>query len=740
MIPGLAGSGPAIIESMRAPLAMLAASALSLSVLSLTPASAEEQPALGESGTQSAPAMPSDRVIVRWEPGVDRTERAEVRDEAGADQAAGLGRRFQLLTLADGVDPDEAVAALRSSPDVAGAQRDGYSVLHANQPNDPLFNQLWGLDNQGLNVDGVSSSTPGADISALAAWDKTVGDPSVIVADLDDGIRPQHPDLQNRIWQNTDETPGNGIDDDGNGYIDDTFGMDFAGANIDSIVFDKDPTDSITAGGHGTHTAGTIAAEGNNGVGITGVAQQARIMPIRVCGWSVSEQGVYCPFSSQIAGINYAGANGAKIANMSLGGTSGSTLIRDAFAANPQTLFVISAGNDGKNVELSGQTTYPCSYDPRDSGSAVDNVICVAASDQNDLKASFSNWGKVKVDIAAPGTETLSTYTWVRHWLERFETTGWPYAGWAAGGWVRSNTAPLTNWGIGNDTATQANLTTRTTITPAVSVTGPRTCRLNMGRIVSLSMSDVANYKVFVDASQVGSINPTSSGFRWYEFSVPSGTHNITARFSYTRDGGSTSNGFWLSELGLSCWIPPGSEGATTFGFLQGTSMAAPHVSGAAALLKAHRPAATTTQIRQALLTSVDPVAQFNPNTGAYPISTGGRLNVDKALTVLEGLTAPPPPATPTTPTPQVTAPAKVTGLKVKRKKKKAVVRWQAVSGATGYEVRLGKRTMTVSGTKATLKKLKPKKKYKVKVVAVNSAGGSPAATVKVKKFKPKRK
>src|SRR5690606_19296541 len=104
---------------------------------------------------------------------------------------------------------------------------------------------------------------------------------------------------------------------------------------------------------------------------------------------------------------------GARIANMSLGGTFGEPLVRDAFAANPQVLFVISAGNNGDDTQVSGQTTFPCSWDPTTSSvpGAVDNVVCVAASDQDDARAVFSNWGKTNVDIAAPGTETLSTYT-----------------------------------------------------------------------------------------------------------------------------------------------------------------------------------------------------------------------------------------------------------------------------------------------------------------------------------------
>ncbi len=650
----------------------------------------------------------------------------------------------------------------------------------------------------------------------------------MIVADLDDGIRPAHPDLRNRIWNNADEVPGDGLDNDANGYVDDTFGMDFAGANIDldPIPADNDPTDDIPQGGHGTHTAGTIGAEGNNGQGITGVAQKASIMPLRVCGWSPTYSGVYCPYSSQIAAINYAGANGAKIANMSLGGFDGDSLVRDAFAANPNVLFVVSAGNDTNNNDAT--PTYPCSYDPTTSGisSAIDNVVCVAASDQNDSKASFSNLGKTKVDIAAPGTETLSTYTYATRLEETFETAGWPYPGWTEGGWVRSNSAPLTDYGItSRTTPAQTSGSTRTTTTPLVSLPTATSCRLIMSRIVDKTGGDVANYKVLVDGLQVLSFNPSSSGtISSSTFDVSgAGPHTVQATFSYTRSGGTDTSGFWLSNVKFVCYVPPGQEDSASYEFLQGTSMAAPHVTGAAALLAAYEPNATTLQLKQSLLSTVDPVAMFNPNSGTYAISTGGRLNADKALSAVDALVAPDteitsgPGATtndtsatfaftstaktpvsyecrvdaggftactspftvnglvvgghsfevrardlstaanadstpasaswtveavpqPAPVEPTLKAPAKVTGISVKRKKKAALIRWRAVPNATSYKVRVGKKkAKAVSATKFTVKKLSPKKKYTVKIAAVNAAGSSPQATVKVKKFKKKK-
>lgn len=792
---------------MRAWLAFIGCTAL---ILAAAPAVADSgDPALpDDGGSDSATTAIDRRIIVQWKPGVSRPDKVQARSAAGATDVTDLGnKRFQLLTLATGQDVGEALASLRSDPNVVVATRDGYSELHATQPNDPLFGQLWGLHNTGAGIDGFVGAAPGADINALSAWDKTVGDSSVIVADLDTGYRNTHPDLAGPLWTNPAD-PQDGVDNDGNGIVDDSHGVDLVGANADAIVYDGDATDDIYAGGHGVHTAGTIAAQGNNGVGITGVAQKTTLMPIRVCGWSPDNGGILCMFSSQIAGINYAGSHGARVANMSLGGTTGNVAIRNALAANPKTLYVISAGNSGQNTEVSGQTTYPCSYDPRDSGGPVDNVVCVAATDQADKIASFSNWGKTKVDLAAPGTQILSTYTHRTPYYEGFEAVGWPYAGWTAGGFIRTNASPLTSYGITNATGTQGNATTRTAVTPGTQQAGPTTCRLYQRRTVSLSASDSYNYKVFVDGSQVGSSSPNTSGYYYFEFAVPAGTHTLAAQFSYSRSGGTNANGVWLDDISFKCMTPVGAENATDYDFLEGTSMAAPHVSGAAALLVAYEPAASVDQLRQALLTSVDPIADLNPNTGGHPVSTGGRLDADSALAKVDALVSPNTtiteqvasfstatvaftaadtraPATfecsldgagfapcnsPVTltglvmgkhtysvrakdsygnadPTPatanwNAAAPGKVHGLKVKRSKKKATVTWQAVAGADYYQMRWTKgakkygKWVSVTSAKKTIKRLKPNKKYKVQVVAVNPAGTSAPATSKVKKYK----
>lgn len=274
---------------------------------------------------------------------------------------------------------------------MALAERDSYVSLDA-VPNDLLFDQLWGLQNTGLGIDGFVGALAGADINASSAWERTLGTPTTVVADIDSGYRFEHPDLADVVWTNPGETL-DGIDNDANGIVDDLHGADFVGANAEAPVPDGDPTDdNLFNGGHGVHTAGTIGAEGNNGIGISGVAQDVSLMPLRVCSRLVVAEDSDCLTSALIAAINYAGAKGARAANMSLGSEIYRATVANAVAANPQTLFVVSAGNDNHDNEVTPH--YPCNLDPPGEGKgAVDNVICVAATDQADRRADVLRLG-----------------------------------------------------------------------------------------------------------------------------------------------------------------------------------------------------------------------------------------------------------------------------------------------------------------------------------------------------------
>ncbi len=598
-------------------------------------------------------------VIVQWSPAADHSDKVDARAEAGVSFSGDLGNRtFQLVEVETGRSVAAAVAVLEADPAVVLAEADSYSVPNS-IPNDPFFDQLWGLKNTGAGIDGFSGAVAGDDISATSAWDRSVGSPSVVIADLDSGYRFDSPDLGPVAWTNSDEIAENSIDDDTNGYIDDTRGYDFVGSGVNSggspLGSDNDPTDdNLISGGHGVHTAGTMGAAGNNGVGITGVAQNVRIMPLRVCANSVSaENQALCPVSSQIAAINYAGANGARVANMSLGGTSSSQAQVNAFAANPQTLFVISAGNDSVNNESIHH--YPCDYNPATQSSpkpvgAIDNIVCVAATDQADGLASFSDWGPTSVDLGAPGTETLSTYPAQNvEFEDSFEAndfaTSWENTGGSGFGRASAGDGPLTSFGMNDSpgSAPTANSVHQTTTTNGVAVpAGSGSCVLSGLRFRSPDSGSSFFYSVLSDGSAVfTNSTPTATGgsalvhFNTVPITGLAG-HSAKIRFGYTAGSSPTAaNGIWFDNLKLSCYAPLATPVGYTF--LQGTSMAAPHVTGAAGLLFSLEPAATVTEVRDALIAGVDPVPSLSGKT-----VSGGRLDVNKAMDALEGDATPP--------------------------------------------------------------------------------------------------
>jgi len=309
--------------------------------------------------------------------------------------------KVQHIKLPDDMSVEEAVEYYKNDPNVEYAEPNYIVHALATTPDDASFTQLWGLNNT-----GQTNGTIDADIDAPEAWDITTGSDEVVIAVVDSGVAYNHPDLSANIWINAGETScTDGVDNDGNGYIDDCNGWDFAGD-------DNDPMDDY---GHGTHVAGIIASVGNNGVGTTGVMWTAKIIPLKFLGASGSGT-----IANAVAAILYANASGAHVINCSWGGSHYSQTLKDAIE-DSRAIVVSAAGNaaeagePGKNNDTA--PVYPANYKSL-------NIISVAASGQDDELATFSNYGAATVDLAAPGVSIYSTVPADLYGAEYFSFSG----------------------------------------------------------------------------------------------------------------------------------------------------------------------------------------------------------------------------------------------------------------------------------------------------------------------------
>lgn len=297
-----------------------------------------------------------------------------------------LGFGLQRIELRPGVSAKEILDRYQRNADVVYAEPD-YRVRIAAIPDDPSFGDQWGFHNTGQGG-GVAD----ADIDAPEAWDVSTGTGSTIVAVIDTGVDYLHTDLAPNMWTNPGEIAGDQIDNDNNGYVDDVYGYDF---------FNNDP-DPMDDHDHGTHVAGTIGAEGNDGIGVAGVNWGVQIMALKFLGADGSGTT-----SDAIEAVSYAVDNGAQISNNSWGGDPYSQALYDVIsdARDVGHIFVAAAGNGnfiGIGQNNDANPFYPASYD-------LDNVVAVAATDRSDQRGFFSNYGATSVDLGAPGVDILST-------------------------------------------------------------------------------------------------------------------------------------------------------------------------------------------------------------------------------------------------------------------------------------------------------------------------------------------
>ncbi len=575
-------------------------------------------------------------ILVKFKEGVSEDIRAHFHHESGLSPIGffpTLGVHH--LRLPPSLSIEEALRVYRQNADVEYAEPN--SIIRACQifPNDPPFDPkapsygvLWGLYNFGQNVGG-GSGLPGADINAPDAWEISTGGQGVIIAVTDTGVAYSHPELAPNMWTNPAEDPwsvpidpttGNGVDDDGNGKNDDWRGWDF-------VDGDNDPMDYH---GHGTHVAGTIAAVGDNREGITGIMWKAGIMPLRI----LDAHGIGS-ISNAIQAIEYAVQKGARVINASWGTTDFSeSLFRSIqFCQSNGVLVVAAAGNSAHNTDEN--PFYPASYD-------LPNIISVAATDQRDNLASFSNWGPSTVDVAAPGVAIYSTWpSWHSIGGSYPDDIEFGPGDWTTGGttqWAITDTeyqSPTHSW-TDSPGGNYNNNTDSWVLLPRIDLSRKWRSRLTYSlRMETEAYRDLLYVEASVDGITWANIYGSGAGYTGStgdtfikvtdDISEYDGQPAVYIRFRLVTDSQNTFDGVYIDDVDITSisHVYHGDE----FQVLQGTSMAAPHVSGLGGLLLAAHPTLPLDELRWRILNGVDELEGLMGKVAA-----GGRIDADNSL------------------------------------------------------------------------------------------------------------
>ncbi len=542
-------------------------------------------------------------LLIKYRSNMGHAAQSALRCAAGvaADHAIGSSRIHRVILEPD-MTVEEALRLYAQDPNVEIAEPN-YLLQAQGIPDDGYFSQQWGLYNTGQAVAGYVG-TPGIDMNGPDAWDITTGSTNVVVAVVDTGCDIDHPDLAANIWQNS--------------------GWDF----VDN---DDDPHD---ASGHGTHVAGIIGAVADNNRGIAGVAWQIKIMPVRFL--NAFDTGTT---ADAIEAIQYALDNGADIINCSWGSTGYSSALKNVIDT-ADALFICAAGNAATDTD--SVPYYPASFDSP-------NIISVAATDQNDRMAWFSNYGTATVDVAAPGVRIYSLDDGRRTlWSDNFNDN--VLDGWSTGGsgnaWDIANppgtsSAPALASSPDSNYVNNANTWARL---PDQDLSGASATLLTFS-LVGAAEED-ADY-LYLEASTDGShwsSCPLMLGSDVYyagiSGSVPywmtatadlgplDGEPQVYLRLRFDSDGATTGSGYYIDNLQLSA-----AGVQDRYQFMQGTSMAAGYVSGLAALIHSVDLTLSPADIKSIIVHSVDLDQEL-----LETVSSGGRVNAYNALTLLRAL------------------------------------------------------------------------------------------------------
>jgi hypothetical protein len=396
------------MKSFRAPrvISLLCVTALGLAGLAATSASATSStPITTTASTASTGAAAPDQLVVGYVAGADRQERERARGRADATftervvAGAADRREVELVRIPAGKNRAEARRELEADPAVAYAEPN-WTLTHQATSTDPYYTDgsLWGMYGDATSPANQYGSQAG---EAWAAG--STGSASVYVGVIDEGIQFTHPDLDSQVWSNPFD-PSDGVDNDGNGYVDDVHGWDFAGD--DNTIYDGGRSGNTDD--HGTHVSGTIGAEANNGAGVVGVNWDVTLISGKFLGRrggtlvdAVRAVDYFTDLKTR-HGLNIVATNN------SWGGGGFSQSLLDAITRGAQAdiLFVAAAGNSGSDNDT--DASYPSNYDTT-AGAGYDAVIAVAAIDKTGALASFSQYGATTVDLGAPGVGVWST-------------------------------------------------------------------------------------------------------------------------------------------------------------------------------------------------------------------------------------------------------------------------------------------------------------------------------------------